>query len=134
MNREVMIVGTEWIIDAAGCNPECLRDMGLLQSLFDRIILDLKLQTVGEALWYKFPPPGGITGLVMLTESHIACHTYPEFYTATFNLYCCHNRQQWPWRDRLSEALEAKETYVRVVERSVHDILDNTKILIEDHV
>ena len=40
-------------------------------------------------VWHKFGGEGGVTGLIMLTESHLACHTYPEYQTATFNLYCC---------------------------------------------
>jgi S-adenosylmethionine decarboxylase len=114
-----MIVGTEWIIDAAGCDSESLRNMGLLQSLVHRMIIDLNLQTIGQALWHQFPTPGGITGLVLLTESHIACHTYPEFQTATFNLYCCHYRKAWSWDRYLKELLDAREVSIRVVERTV---------------
>ena len=44
---------------------------------------------------------GGITGLLLLTESHLACHTFPERGFAAFNLYCCRPREDWPWPERL---------------------------------
>ena len=57
-----MIVGTEWLIEAAGCNADALRDESVLRSLFDRIMDDLGLRSVG-AIWHKFPGEGGVTGL-----------------------------------------------------------------------
>jgi len=70
------------------------------------------LQVAGE---------GGVTGLVMLTESHLACHTYPEFGVATFNLYCCRERPAWAWEERLREMLGAREVQVRSVRRSTEE-------------
>ena len=108
-----MIVGTEWLIDAADCDPETLRNLKKLQGVFARIISDLELKVVGNALWHQFPSPGGVTGLAMLTESHLACHTYPEHKTATFNLYCCRTRPEWNWEANLLEILGAKKVTVQ---------------------
>jgi S-adenosylmethionine decarboxylase len=113
-----MIVGTEWLIDAAGCRPESLCDLKTLRRLFDRIVAELNLQLAGEAQWRQFPPPGGITGLVLLSESHLACHTYPEYGIATLNLYCCRARPAWPWAERLYEILGATDVRVSSVDRS----------------
>jgi S-adenosylmethionine decarboxylase len=112
-----MIVGFEWIIDAAGCDPQALRDEGNLRTVFAAIISDLRLKTIGEGAWHKFPGEGGVTGLVMLTESHLACHTYPEHESATFNLYCCCKRPEWKWEEKLIEMLGAKQVSVRKAER-----------------
>jgi S-adenosylmethionine decarboxylase len=121
VGKSLMIVGTEWLIDASGCRPETLRDTTALRRMFDCIISDLKLQVVGEQMWHCFPTPGGITGLALLTESHLACHTYPEFRTATINLYCCRERAEWPWAERLAEILGAQSVTVRVSHRVVPD-------------
>jgi S-adenosylmethionine decarboxylase len=111
-----MIVGTEWLIEAAGCNAELLRDESVMGSLFESIMRDLGLRSVG-AIWHKFPGEGGVTGLVALTESHLACHTYPEHGTATFNLYCCRTRPEWGWEINLKEKLQAVSVTVTKVER-----------------
>jgi S-adenosylmethionine decarboxylase len=118
-----MIVGTEWLIEAAGCNADALRDESILRSLFDRIMDDLGLRSVGS-IWHKFEGEGGITGLIALTESHLACHTYPEHGTATFNLYCCRGRPEWDWEGHLKKLLGAHRVIVQRIERG--DVIRQT--------
>ena len=114
-----MIVGKEWLIEAEGCNADLLRDQKILQTVFSDVISDLGLKTIGQAIWHKFPGEGGVTGLVALTESHLACHTYPEFGLATFNLYCCKDRPEWDWENRLYTSLDANRVKVTKVSRGV---------------
>jgi S-adenosylmethionine decarboxylase len=112
-----MNVGTEWLVDAEGCSAEALRDIEKLRRVCGRVIRDLALQVVGEPQWHQFPQPGGVTGLYLLTESHLACHTYPETGIATFNLYCCKTRPEWRWEEQLTELLGAKRVRVRRASR-----------------
>jgi S-adenosylmethionine decarboxylase len=112
-----MIAGTEWIVDANGCRPEALRDLALLKAVFHRVITELRLQVVGEVNWHRFPSPGGLTGMALLSESHLTCHTYPEYGLATINLYCCRSRPEWPWAECLRDLLGAQHVTVRAIER-----------------
>ena len=114
-----MTLGTEWLIDASGCDADALADLERLRAVFDRVINDLELNVVGEIAWAKFSEPGGVSGLALLSESHLTCHTYPEFGAATFNLYCCRKRTAWPWEQRLGELLGANVVSVTVVERTL---------------
>ena len=116
-----MTLGTEWLIDASGCDPTVLADLDRLRAVFDRIIRELDLNVLGEIAWHQFDQPKGISGLALLSESHLSCHTYPEFRAATFNLYCCRNRASWTWETTLKEMLGAAEVKVRVFERMIHD-------------
>jgi len=108
-----MTVGTEWMIDAEGCKPDLLRDPNVVRGLCEQVIDDLSLRVVSPELWHEFPPPGGVTGLFLLTESHLACHTYPEDGVATFNLYCCRSRPEWNWAEQLTRLLGAQRVSVR---------------------
>lgn len=112
-----LVTGTEWVIDASGCDPAKLTDEVLIRRLCDRVIADLGLNVVDDPLCHKFPSPGGVTSLYLLSESHLACHTYPEYCLATFNLYCCRQRDAWPWADELASALGAGDVQVRRIER-----------------
>jgi S-adenosylmethionine decarboxylase len=120
----MLTVGTEWLIEASGCDAGALRDVGRLRGVFARAVRELGLRVLGEPLWHKFPGEGGVTGLAMLTESHLACHTYPEFRVAAFNLYCCRERPEWPWAERLGEMLGATEVRVRSVSRETRTARD----------
>lgn len=112
-----LVVGTEWLVEAEGCNPDSLRDVEVVSAVFDKIIKDLELIPVAEPFWHKFPNEGGVTGFVALTESHLACHTYPEHQIATFNLYCCRTRPEWDWESDLREIVGAQKVRVTRIER-----------------
>lgn len=112
-----VVVGTEWLVEAFDCDRRLLRDAGTLQKVFADLVEDLGLKPVSEPVWHTFPGEGGVTGLVALTESHLACHTYPEHGIATFNLYCCRERPEWPWDTRLRELIGAGSVTVTRVER-----------------
>jgi S-adenosylmethionine decarboxylase len=112
-----MPTGQEWLVDAHGCEPESLRSLPVLQAIFARLVEELGLNAAAEAQWKAFPGPGGVTGLLLLTESHLACHTFPEMGLAAFNLYCCRPRPEWPWAERLGEALGARRVTVRSLPR-----------------
>ncbi|BCX50973.1 MULTISPECIES: polyamine aminopropyltransferase [Comamonas] len=49
--------------------------------------------TLVDDTWVKFPPyegqPGGVTGTVLLAESHLAIHTWPETGSVTIDVYVC---------------------------------------------
>jgi len=112
-----MEIGSEWLVEAGGCDEEALRDVTRLGTLFQQVIEELGLHPLHAPSWHQFPGPAGVTGFVMLTESHLACHTYPEHRIAAINLYCCRERPEWPWEERLAELLGATDVRVRRVER-----------------
>ena len=112
-----MNVGTEWLIDAEGCSADLLRDVEVVRVVCEEVVVGLGLRVVGESLWHQFPQPGGVTGLYLLTESHLACHTFPETRTATFNLYCCRPRPPFEWEARLQALLGARSVTVRTAAR-----------------
>jgi S-adenosylmethionine decarboxylase len=112
-----MTVGTEWVVEAHGCDPVRLADAGTLRSLFARLIAELALRPVAEPLWHTFPGPGGITGLCLLAESHLTVHTFPEHGSLCLNLFCCTPRPEWDFDRGLRESVGASRVTVRRLER-----------------
>ncbi len=109
--------GVEWIVEVSGCRPEALRSEATLRALFERVVSELSLKPVAEPVFHLFPPPGGITGVLLLSESHLTCHTFPESGYAALNLYCCRPRPRWDFAARCRELLGAEETKVIEVRR-----------------
>ena len=85
--------------------------------MFAAAVSELSLHPIGDARWHRFPEPGGVTGLLMLAESHLTVHTFPEHASACFNLFCCTPRPAWDWSARLAELLGATDVQVRVLAR-----------------
>ena len=113
--------GCEWIIEAHGCDAAGLTDLNRLRSLFTRLIEGMELHPVAEPIWHQFPGSsstlGGITGLSLLRESHIACHTFPEFGSLCLNVFCCRPRPEWDFEAELRREFGASSVCVRRVER-----------------
>ena len=109
--------GSEWIIEAHGCGAESLKDLPRLNSLFQQIIEGMTLHPVDTGAWHQFPAPGGITGLRLLSESHIACHTFPEYGSLCLNVFCCKPRPDWDFDTPLRALFGATAVTVRRLER-----------------
>ena len=75
-----------------GCTAATLTDLETLSTLCRNATLDAKLTIVDEK-WHVFPDwngqPGGITGTILLAESHMAIHTWPERRGVTLDVYVC---------------------------------------------
>ncbi len=113
MDHDGLTTGAEWIVDARGCVEEGLRRLSSVQDFCGLVIRELSLKVVGEPQWHQFAAPGGVTGLYLLTESHLAVHTFPELGLITLNLYCCRPRQEFDWTAALESHFRA--TDVRVI-------------------
>lgn len=121
-----LVAGCEWVVDASGCDEEQLRSLGAMQNVCQQIIRELGLSVVAVPQWHQFAPPSGVTGLYLLSESHLACHTWPEHQIATFNLFCCRRRREWEWERHLKELLNAGAVSIRLLERGATSRCDLT--------
>jgi S-adenosylmethionine decarboxylase len=106
-------------VDASGCTPERLKDRAALAALFEELVVLLELRVVGQPQWHVFPEPGGITGLALLAESHLAIHTFPEYGFAALNVYCCRTRPRPDFEALVARFLGARGCSVRELSRGV---------------
>lgn len=63
-----------------------------IRLFFDQKIAEYGLHKLGE-VYHEFEN-GGYTGVVCLTESHIAVHTWPEFGVITFDVFLSNFRKE----------------------------------------
>jgi S-adenosylmethionine decarboxylase len=115
--------GIEWVVEAFGCSPQPLRDLRIVKSLFEQIIREMKLRPVAETQWHQFPGTGGITGLCLLAESHLTCHTFPEHGTLCLNLFCCVPRSEWNFEAALEQLFTAEAVSIRRLQRPYASVL-----------
>ena len=110
-------VGIEWVVDAAGCDAAALRDAATLDALFAAILDAARLTPVAPATWHRFPHTGGLTGVQVLAESHLACHTFPEHGSLCLIVFCCIARPDWDLEGLVQRSVGAREVMVKRIER-----------------
>src|SRR2546426_12431968 len=113
--------GCEWVIEAHGCDAVSLSSLEKLRALFIRLGEALSLRPVEDAAWHQFPETGGITGLCLLSESHLACHTFPEYRSLCLNVFCCRPRPEWDFAACLKQQFAASRVTVRRIDRPYND-------------
>jgi S-adenosylmethionine decarboxylase len=89
--------GLHLTADLRGCaaSGPAMTDTTNLRTICLDAVARAGLSAVGE-LFHRFVPvpdslhaPSGITGVVLLAESHLAVHTWPELEAATLDVYVC---------------------------------------------
>jgi spermidine synthase len=84
--------GLHLIADLHGCTAGPVRDAAALAELCRREALAAGLTVVGELFHAFVGPdgaPAGVTGVLLLAESHVAVHTWPERGVVTLDVYTC---------------------------------------------
>jgi S-adenosylmethionine decarboxylase len=114
-----MTPGLEWVVEAGGCDAALLASQQALELLFSDMVAALDLHPVAPPVWQRFPGAGGITGMLLLSESHLTVHTYPEYGFLALNLYCCRPRPAWDFERQLARRFMAASVRVRSLERSL---------------
>ncbi len=104
-------------MEAHGCDVAALIDQGRLEGLFRLIVAAMDLHPLGKTSWHQFPNTGGITGVSLLTESHLACHTFPEYSSLCLNVFCCRPRQAADFEALLKIDFAPTRVSVRQMER-----------------
>lgn len=122
-------LGKHYLVEYYSCDPLILDDQSSIQG----ILLDAALKcgaTVLEYSFHKFSPQG-VSGVVVIAESHISIHTWPEYGYAAVDIFTCGTRvDPWVAYELMKNSLSAKETMVREIERGEINI--SGKELVKD--
>lgn len=95
-----------------------LLDAPMLAALCRRACAAGGLEVVAAA-FHQFPAAGA-TGALVLAESHLAIHTWPELDSATFDLYVCnHSRDNRAAAEAAYSLLCAELQPARIVRRDI---------------
>ena len=70
------------------CDKEFMVNADLLREHCLKLVKDAGLSSVGE-FFHQFGGDGGVTGMVVLAESHMSLHTWPEKNYVTVDVYVC---------------------------------------------
>ncbi len=110
------VLGKHAIIDLSNCNAEILRDYELIKSLLAQVADIAKVTIIGSM--DRHFTPQGYTVVLVLEESHLSIHTWPEFNYVSIDLYSCNLETNFQAVvDFLSNKFQAKKTQFTLLER-----------------
>lgn len=86
--------GVHLLLDGYQADSEALADQTLLRQLLMTLPEQLSMHTICEPTVLEVGPmnqkdPGGVSGFVMIAESHISFHTFPARQFVTIDVYTC---------------------------------------------
>lgn len=88
--------GIHFLLDIYGADKNSLNDETMLKHLLITLPAELGMHTICDPVVLKVgaqnrKDPGGVSGFVMIAESHISFHTFPNRGFATIDVYTCHD-------------------------------------------
>lgn len=109
------VFGQHYLVEYIGC------DAGVLEYVDDvkPLLLEaarLSRATVLETAFKQFEPVG-VTGILLIAESHFSLHTWPEDRYAGFDILTCGDMDAEKAVDYLAEKLSAQDVRRRVISR-----------------
>ncbi|MDD5311582.1 MAG: adenosylmethionine decarboxylase [Dehalococcoidia bacterium] len=111
-------LGKHLLLELKDCNTELLNDLDYLKE----VLVDVARQigaTVIKDSFYQFSPQG-ISGVVIIAESHISIHTWPEYNFAAVDVFTCGDVIEPRGAVKpLAEKLKAKSTSYIELKRGV---------------
>ena len=110
--------GRHLIVELHGCNAETLNDLKRIEALM-RLAAESAKATIVASVFHPFSPQG-VTGVVVVEESHLSIHTWPEFGYAAVDFYTCGACLPERAYDVLKEGLAAQRAEVMEIRRGAY--------------
>lgn len=110
-------VGHHLIVDLFGCNPETMKKVEHVSAIMIQAARAAGA-TIVEQKFHQFSPVG-VTGVLVLAESHLAVHTWPEKGYCAIDLFTCGKTNNPAALEILKAGFEAKECVAVEINRGV---------------
>ena len=80
-------LGRQLLIELQDCDKEVLNDLGFLRDAMVTAAIGCGAMVMGES-FHQFSPQG-VSGVVVIAESHLSIHTWPEYGYAAADVFTC---------------------------------------------
>ena len=111
-------LGTHIVCELSGCDAAKLTDVEAVRVMMEKAARAANA-TIVTAAFHRFQPHG-VSGVVVIEESHLSIHTWPETGYAAMDFYTCGDHTD-PWAacEYAAEALDAKTMLTTEMKRGI---------------
>ena len=118
--RNIGTIGYHYIIEATGCDPKILADSDKLREILVTGAKKGKMD-IRIVHFYKFSPTG-VSGMVVVSESHVSIHTWPEEKYAAIDVYICGENTEPEYTiEYILEKIHAEYAHITEIKRGIKD-------------
>ncbi|MDD2585452.1 MAG: adenosylmethionine decarboxylase [Syntrophomonadaceae bacterium] len=113
-------LGRHVLAEVYGCQFEVLNDIKKVEELMINAALEAGAE-IREFVFHKFSPQG-VSGVVVISESHLAIHTWPELGYAAVDVFTCGDKvNPWDACNYLADMFGAEYVNASEVKRGIMD-------------
>ena len=113
-------LGRHILAEIYGCDAEILNN----KDFIEKIMIDSAIKAgaeVREVAFHEFKPQG-ISGVVIISESHLTIHTWPELGYAAVDVFTCGSKiNPWDACNYMTEKFNAKNMTATEVKRGIFE-------------
>ncbi len=121
--------GRHLLVEYSGCEPDILNDVGRIQDLMNRAARAAQTNIVAS-MFQPFEPTG-VSGVVVVEESHLSIHTWPEHHYAAVDFFTCGDGLPEKAHEVLKAGLQAQQYEMLFVTRG--DLAAGLSMKIQGH-
>ena len=108
--------GEHYLVDFSGCDPAKISNVEEVRRVFLQAAEESKARIVGE-LFHQFDPVG-VSGVLLIEESHFSVHTWPENAFVGVDIFTCGEEMEAPVAiESLRQAFDAEDVVVKILVR-----------------
>jgi len=111
------------IIDGYGGDPDQLADENVVRAILDQYPSDMGMTKIAPPTVVRYkgskPEDWGVSGYVMIAESHISMHTFPERRIVWADVFSCKEFDAAPILEDLKQRFRLREMQVNILERGL---------------
>lgn len=115
-------LGRHMLVELYNCNASILNDVRTIETIMNQAA-DAAGATIVQSTFHRFEPHG-VSGVVVIAESHLAIHTWPEYGYASVDLYTCGDTvDPMIAHTVLKDNLEAQSAEIQHLQRGHMDVI-----------
>lgn len=113
-------LGRHLLIELYGCDASVLDDVASIEE-YMRTAARKANSTIVNSTFHRFNPYG-VSGVVVIAESHLSIHTWPEYGYAAVDIFTCGDSVD-PWKafEYLKDVMKSKRESIIELQRGEYD-------------
>ncbi|MEX0679968.1 MAG: adenosylmethionine decarboxylase [Balneolales bacterium] len=121
-------LGRQVLVEFYDCNADVLND----EFLIETIMLEGTRASGASIVSYKFHKfsPHGVSGMVVIAESHVSIHTWPEYSYAAVDIFTCGETiDPWIIQEHLKNCFNSNNTSAMELKRGMFKVPEGQELL-----